>query len=162
MRNFKSSVMNIKSRLSACRLNAVFTLEAAIIVSLSLFLICSAILVSMHVHDIAVLRAVSISTVFGEYNSSAGVSEIEEAVCEALDARLIAADDICAEASLSSGEYLLTCTASSNTSSGIFGSYIGSVFDTSTVTINISNLDGRDALLKYRLAKEGLLSVIGE
>ena len=143
-------------------LRASFTIEAAVIVPLSLIIICAAILVSMHIHDLVVIRAVSISSIFEGYSTSSDISYIKELAGETLSARLIVTDNIEVTAeNTSDGEYILTCKSSSGNPSALFGSYISSSLSSSTVSINISNLSGRDTLLKYKAAKEGLLSVIG-
>lgn len=119
---------------------ASFTIEAAVIVPFSLILICSAILLTFHLHDLAVIRAVSVTGVFGEWNGSAQASDIEEVVQEALSSRLITTDDPEVTVTEASGEYTIAC---------------------GDISVNISGLSGRDTLLKYRVLKDGLLSVTG-
>ena len=159
--HFRSVLKTISTNLLCFRLKASFTIEAAVIVPISLIIICAAILVSMHVHDLVVIRAVSVSSIFEGYYASSDISDIKESAEETLSSRLITADDIDVTVEADQeNEYILTCESSSGSASGLFGSYISESLCSNTVSINISDLDGRDTLLKYRAAKEGLLSVI--
>lgn len=123
-----------------------FTIEAAVIVPLTLFIICSAILISLDLHDSAILKSEAISKIFesldGTEENEAALLSVETTLSE----RLITNDTVSVSLNETDNNVTLTCNAAS---------------DGETVTVNISNLDARAVLLKYKALNDGVENITG-
>ncbi len=143
-------------------MQASFTVEAAFIIPLSIFLMVTVILLSFYLHDRAVMNSAGVTAVLSGYSESADVGDMKSSMESALENSFIMTNDASVLVSEDDGEYTLQASAGFDTGFAFVSSLSGSDTLSASCEINISHLDGRGELLKYKLIRDGYQSLTGE
>ena len=141
---------NSEARIMDCRLKASFTIEAAVIVPLSMFIIITFMYIAFYMHDCVIMKTVGpyyILESADEYGSS--LSGIEENTKEMLESRLIIAGDVSVNLEDDDGLWL-ECSAQFDLPFEFFRMLLKASSGSITTEIDISMLEGRDILLEYK------------
>lgn len=138
------------------RLKASFTIEAAVIVPLTIFIIAAFMYMAFYIHDRAVMGSAGAAYILenaADYSDS--LSTIEEDTREMLENRLIIAENISVSVTDDDG-ITLESSADINMPLAFLSSILGTSPDSVSTSVNISMLDGRAQVLKYKAAADGI------
>ena len=138
------------------RLKASFTIEAAVIVPLTIFIIAAFMYMAFYIHDRAVMGSAGAAYILenaADYSDS--LSTIEEDTGEMLENRLIIAENISVSVTDEDG-ITLESSADINMPLPFLSSILGTSPDSVSTSVNISMLDGRAQVLKYKAAADGI------
>lgn len=138
------------------RLKASFTIEAAVIVPLTIFIIAAFMYMAFYIHDRAVMGSAGAAYILenaADYSDS--LSTIEEDTREMLENRLIIAENISVSVTDEDG-ITLESSADINMPLAFLSSILGTSPDSVSTSVNISMLDGRAQVLKYKAAADGI------
>ena len=138
------------------RLKASFTIEAAVIVPLTIFIIAAFMYMAFYIHDRAVMGSAGAAYIIenaADYSDS--LSTIEEDTREMLENRLIIAENISVSVTDDDG-ITLESSADINMPLAFLSSILGTSPDSVSTSVNISMLDGRAQVLKYKAAADGI------
>ena len=133
-------------------LKAGFTLEAAVIVPLSLVIICTMILLSFYIHDKIVFKSAGVRAVFE--NRSEDTSAIRSSVLDALENGLIMTRNTDVSCEINDDSASVQASGNFNWGYRMISGLFQDSLDTMSEKISISNLDGRSIILKYALADD--------
>lgn len=142
-------------------LKASFTIEAAFIVPLSIFIVSAFLYMTFYLHDTAIAGSVCTGYILenaAQYQSS--TAQIEADTADMLESRLIIAKDVSVNVSEDNGVNL-EGSASFDMPFGFAESFLD-IPDEITVSVNISMLNGRKKLLEYKAVSEGLDFLTGD
>ena len=144
------------------RLRGSFTVEAAVIVPLTMFIVVTFIYMAFYLHDKVVMSCTGADYILenaADYSGS--LTDIEENTEEMLESRLIIADSISVSVSEDDG-----VTLGSSAQVAMPFSFITDIMGYSVKeaesTVNISMLDGRRTLLKYKAIADGIDLLTGD
>lgn len=132
-------------------LKASFTLEAAVIVPLSMALIAALLIFTLAVHDGVIMNTVSIAAIIenaGKYSEDP--ENIRNEVQEMLQKRLVVAKNISVEIDGTEDQYTAISQGSFQIASGFIRYFTGEDLTNLNTRVCISNLNGRKTLLKYK------------
>ena len=153
---------NKKEQTFGIHLKASATIEASVIVPLTILIIAAVMTVVLVLHDRVIFPAVSLSGVMEQAGKEADIEELQSSVSELLGTRLLTARDatVAAEAeedgiSVSSGGDIRIPLSAVRALVGEGNNRIDS-------SVRISNLDGRKALIKYKTICDGLSALSGK
>lgn len=137
------------------RLKASFTIEAAMIVPLSMFVMVTFIYMAFYIHDRAVMGSAGADYILenaADYTQS--LAAIETDTEQMLESCLIAADDV--SVNVSSGSAVsLESSALFSVPFGFVTKLAGGISECLSTSVNISMLDARGILLEYKAAADG-------
>lgn len=140
------------------KLKASFTIEAAVIVPLTMFIIVTFMYMTFYLHDLCVLGSAGISFImdnaagFAEGQEKTLASEAEEYINE----RLIIADSVSVDMEEDDDGLFLSGGADFDVPFGFAGDLLGFSLSEMNTSVNISNLDARGTLLKYKAISDGI------
>lgn len=144
------------------RLRGSFTVEAAVIVPLTMFIVVTFIYMAFYLHDKVVMSCTGADYILenaADYSGS--LTDIEDNTEEMLESRLIIADSICVSVSEDDG-VTLSSSAQVAMPFSFITDIMGSSVKEAESTVNISMLDGRRTLLKYKAIADGIDLLTGE
>ena len=139
------------------RLRASFTIEASVIVSLTLVLTASVMVVLFFLHDRVLVNTVSTYEVMehaDRYKEEPGA--VSEGISQMLEKRLIAAKGTAVTGEEITGGFQVTAGAEVEIPLAVLRTLIGSDSEEIHTVINISNLNARETLVKYKTICDGL------
>lgn len=137
------------------RLKGSFTIEAAVIVPLTMFIVVTFIYMAFYLHDRVVMSCTGADFILEnamDYKDS--LTGIEEDTEQMLKSRLIIAEDIQVSVSENQG-VVLKSSAKIGMPFSFITDIMGSSVSEAESTVNISVLDGRGTLLKYKAVADG-------
>ena len=144
------------------RLRGSFTVEAAVIVPLTMFIVVTFIYMAFYLHDRVIMSCIGADYILenaADYSGS--LADIEENTEEMLKSRLIIADKISVSVSEDDGA-ALSSSAKIAMPFSFITDIMGSSAEDIESTVNISMLDGRKALLKYQAIADGAELLTGD
>ena len=145
--------MNLRKK----TLKASFTIEASVIVPLTLVLIAAVMTLVFALHDRVIFSTVSIYEVMERAGNSADGSEpVVSAVSEMLEKRLITVKNVSVSAETEEDELSVITGGTVQAPLGIVRELLGEESGQIQETINISNLNARKILVKYKTICDGL------
>lgn len=145
------------------KLKASFTIEAAVIVPLTMFIIVTFMYMTFYLHDLCVLGSAGKSFIMEnaadltEGQEEALASEAEEYI----DGRLIIAESVSVNVEEDEG-LSLSGEADFDVPFGFAADLLGFSLSEINTSLNISNLDARGTLLKYKAVSDGIDILSGE
>ena len=139
-----------------CRLNASFTIEAAVVVPLAMIMIVTVIFTAIYAHNAATIAAV---TDFSVLEQAAGADESRNAVSlgtqELLAKRLIGETNVSVSISGGEQERSAYASASFQIPLAMINDLTGNRMETLSFQTDLSNLNGRKKLLLYKSICDG-------
>lgn len=139
------------------RLKASFTIEASVIVSLTLVLVAAVMIVLFFLHDRVLVSTVSTYEVMehaDRYKEEPGA--VSEGISQMLEKRLIAAKGTDVTGEEITGGFQVTAGAEVEIPLAVLKGLIGSESEQIRAVINVSNLNARETLVKYKTICDGL------
>lgn len=139
------------------KVKASFTIEASLIVPVLLFIIAAMITVGFMLHDRIIMNAVTAYEVIdhaGDFSSAA--EEAAGNVLAELDRRLITAGNLNVTGKEDSGTIKMQASGEARIPLPSVEKLIGEGSGKLSASINVSNLNGRKALIKYKTMIDGL------
>ena len=134
-----------------------FTLEAAIIMPVTMAVIAALLLFAISVHDGVVMNTVSTAAILENAGSFTNDPEnIPGTIRDMLSKRLIIAKNIAVDVDEEQDQYMAICSGSFQIASGFLRMFTGEEMTNIRTNVSISNLDGRKTLLKYKTICDGL------
>ncbi len=118
-------------------------------------------LLSFYLHDRAVMNSAGVSAVLSEYTKNTDAGNMKSSMESALENSFIMTKDASVLISEEDDEYTLQANAGFNTGFAFVSSLSGSGTLSASCEINISHLDGRGELLKYKLIRDGYQTLTG-
>ncbi|MBR5930900.1 MAG: hypothetical protein IKZ95_02620 [Lachnospiraceae bacterium] len=140
-----------------------FTLESAVIVPITMAVIVALLLFTLSVHDGVILNTVS--TVIIMENASRFSKEpqnIQGKIMEMLSKRLVITRNIAVDVTGGEDDCTAECSGSFQIASGFIRGLTGTDITDLHSQINISNLNGRRTLLKYKTVCDGVSGLLQE
>ena len=137
-----------------------YTLEAAVITAITMFIICTAILVSFNIHDKTVMGADAATAILenipgrDEKEHQGAAQAMSDAVKGALASDIIMADISLININESDGAYTADLQGSFSWLLAPIMEYVNENMSNPEAKVKVSNLNGRKILLKYKLAKD--------
>ena len=144
------------------RLRGSFTVEAAVIVPLTMFIVVTFIYMAFYLHDRVIMSCIGAGYILenaADYSGS--LADIQEDTEEMLKSRLIIADKISVSVSEDDGA-ALSSSAKIAMPFPFITDIMGSSAEDIESTVNISMLDGRKTLLKYKAIADGAELLTGD
>lgn len=141
---------NYALRIAGCKLKAGFTIEAAVIVPLSMFIIIVFMYVAFYLHDCVIIKTVGPYYILenaDSYNDS--LSGIEKDIADMLDSRLIIAGDVSVALEEDDG-LILKCSADFDLPLNFIRTLLGASSGSISTQTDISMLNARETLLEYK------------
>ena len=139
------------------KLKASFTIEASVIVSLTLVLVAAIMIVLFFLHDRVLAGTVSTYEIMehaDRYKEDPGA--VSEGISQMLGKRLIAAKGTAVTAEEITGGFQVTVGAEMEIPLAVLRELIGSESEEISEVINVSNLNARETLVKYKTICDGL------
>lgn len=133
-----------------CRLKASFTIEAAVIVPISMFVIITFMYMAFYMHDCVIIKTVGPYYILenaDSYNDS--LSGIEEDIADMLEKRLIIAGDVSVVLEEDDG-FILKCSAEFDLPLNFISTFLGASSGSISTQTDISALNARELLLEYK------------
>ena len=133
-----------------CRLKASFTIEAAVIVPISMFVIITFMYMAFYMHDCVIIKTVGPYYILenaDSYNDS--LSGIEEDIADMLEKRLIIAGDVSVVLEEDDG-FILKCSAEFDLPLNFIRTLLGASSGSISTQTDISALNARELLLEYK------------
>ena len=133
-----------------CRLKASFTIEAAVIVPISMFVIITFMYMAFYMHDCVIIKTVGPYYILenaDSYNDS--LSGIEEDIADMLEKRLIIAGDVSVVLEEDDG-FILNCSAEFDLPLNFISTFLGASSGSISTQTDISALNARELLLEYK------------
>ncbi|MCF0142180.1 MAG: pilus assembly protein [Parasporobacterium sp.] len=136
---------------------ASFTIEAAVIVPLSLIIVMTVILLCFFIHDRVMLTAGMAEAVFTEASAEEpDLDNMIESAGSLITTKQIMASGTETNGSESLGSYTLEAESAFDWRFSLVRELFDNALGGMDAEVKISNLDGRDILLRYRLIRDGL------
>ena len=139
------------------RLTASFTIEASVLVPMSLLLVAAVMVVLFFLHDRVLVSTVSTYEVMehaDRYKEEPGA--VSEGISQMLEKRLIAAKGTDVTGEEIAGGFQVTAGAEVEIPLAVLKGMIGSESEEIHTVINVSNLNARETLVKYKTICDGL------
>ena len=128
-----------------------FTLEAAVVVPITMALIAGLVIFTLSVHDGVILNTVSTAIIMENASRFSKEPEnIQGKIMDMLSKRLIVTRNIAVEVTGGEDDCTATCSGSFQIASGFIRNMTGTEITDLQSRINISYLNGRKTLLKYK------------
>ncbi len=142
------------------KLKAAFTLEAAVVVPIVMVIIVSMLFIALFIHDCVVMNTVSSYMIMENATKYSEQPEsVKDEIMQMLSRRMIISKNIAVEVEGEEDEF--SVAGSSEVFVPIPMIQELTDISKSTTKINISNLNGRKTLLKYKAITDGFRDVIG-
>lgn len=149
--------------MKAKKVKAAFTIEAAVIVPIAMIVITALLFFTIYIHDKVIMGTVSTFTIMENAGKEEQDAEtMRDSVEEMLAKRLIITKNISVDVKgdedncsiVSEGEYAVPLK--------VVRDVLGEDLSVEHASINVSNLNGRKTLLKYKAIKDGISSLTKE
>jgi len=142
------------------KVKAAFTIEAAVIVPILMVIITALLFFAIYIHDNVIMKTVGTFSVMEE----AGKQEIDTEsmrsyIEEMLYKRMIITKNISVDASGDEDNAKISIQGEYSVPLKVVREVLGEDLSTEKSSINISNLNGRKQLLKYKAIKDGLSDI---
>ena len=137
-------------------LKAGFTIEASVIVPLSMFVIVAFMYMTFYIHDSVIMASVGADYILENAQDYTGsTEEIAEDTKDMLECRLIIADDVSVSIEEDDG-ITLESSADFEFPMAFISTVLGFSQEEVSSSVNISMLDARSTLLKYKAIADGV------
>ena len=165
VRHFKKSVRSRgwRSRagsLICAGLSGSFTIEASVIIPLSLFIIASLIILSFYLHDQVIIKTIPVSVILEDPFADSG--ELESSLAQELSARLIITSSAAVSLSSEYGQAEASVSAEIKDINPVIKYLTGSSTEDISFRASIKDLDGRQALLKEKTISDAARRITGD
>jgi len=141
---------------------AVFTIEAAFIIPIVMVIVAVMLFFAFYIHDKIILTSVSTYYVLEHINEYEGNPEtIENETKEMLEKRLLILKDAEVSTESSENEWTIKSSGTFNLPFRFLSLFLSGEENTEKSEINISNMKGRSALIKYKVLVDGLDKLTG-
>jgi len=158
----RERIKAIKQKTSAGA-KAGFTIEAAVIIPIIMLITLILIFLSFYMHDRVILSSVSVSSVMENIDMYEDrLDAITGEVSEMLSKRLIIIKNVSVETSGSSKGYEISSKGDFHLPFGIMNDYLEEEITSAGTQINITNLKGRETLIKYKALADGAEALVKE
>ena len=152
----KEIILKLKKLLSK-KVNASFTIEAAVIIPISLVIIVTIFFVAFYLTDRVALSSESeIAILDNIENDEDNSSEITSRVEELIKGRILMSKDIGVSSEKAGEGYVVSTSGNFALPIPLVKTMLGEKMESVGTKINISNLDARKQLLKYKAVCDGL------
>ena len=140
-----------------------FTLEAAVVVPITMALIAGLLIFTLSVHDGVILKTVSTAIIMENASRFSKEPEnIQGKILDMLSKRLIVTRNIAVDVTGGEDDCTATCRGSLQIASGFIRNLTGTDITDLHSCINISYLNGRKTLLKYKAICDGVSGLLNE
>lgn len=140
-----------------------FTLEAAVVVPITMALIAGLLIFTLSVHDGVILNTVSTAIIMENASRFSKEPEnIRGKIMDMLSKRLLVTRNIAVEVTGGEDDCTAISSGSFQISSGFIRNLTGTEITELHSQINISYLNGRKTLLKYQAVCDGMSGLLGE
>ena len=140
-----------------------FTLEAAVVVPITMALIAGLVIFTLSVHDGVILNTVSTAIIMENASRFSKEPEnIQGKIMGMLSKRLIVTRNIAVEVTGGEDDCTATCSGSFQIASGFVRNMTGTEITDLQSRINISYLNGRKTLLKYKAVCDGASGLLNK
>lgn len=138
------------------KLKAAFTIEAAVIVPIAMVIITALLFFTIYVHDNVIMGTVGTFTIMEEAGKeNADVSDMRRDVEDMLSKRMIITKNISVDAQGNEDDFSICIQGDYIVPLRAVRKVLGEDMNQENSKINISNLNGRKTLLKYKAIKDG-------
>lgn len=139
------------------KVKAAFTIEAAVIVPIVMVVITALLFFTIYVHDNVIMGTVGTFTIMeeaGKENVDAG--DMRREVEDMLSKRMIITKNISVDAQGNEDDFSICISGDYIVPLRVVRKVLGENLNQEKSKINISNLNGRKTLLKYKAIKDGI------
>ena len=139
------------------KVKAAFTIEAAVIVPIVMVIITALLFFTIYVHDNVIMGTVGTFTIMeeaGKENVDAG--DMRREVEDMLSKRMIITKNISVDAQGKEDDFSICISGDYIVPLRVVRKVLGENLNQEKSKINISNLNGRKTLLKYKAIKDGI------
>lgn len=139
------------------KVKAAFTIEAAVIVPIAMVVITALLFFTIYVHDNVIMGTVGTFTIMeeaGKENVDAG--DMRREVEDVLSKRMIITKNISVDAQGNEDDFSICISGDYIVPLRVVRKVLGENLNQEKSKINISNLNGRKTLLKYKAIKDGI------
>lgn len=140
-----------------------FTLEAAVVVPITMALIAGLLIFTLSVHDGVIMNTVSTAIIMENASRFSKEPEnIQGKIMEMLSKRLIVTRNIAVDVTGGEDDCTATCSGSFQIASGFIRNLTGTKITDLHSQINISYLNGRKTLLKYQAICDNVTGLLNK
>ena len=140
-----------------------FTLEAAVIIPLTMALIAALLIFALAVHDGVIMNTVTVATIMENAGKFTDDPEnIREDVLKMLQTRLVVAKNISVEVDGTEDQCTAVSQGSFQIASGFIRYFTGEDLSQLNTRVCISNLNGRKTLLKYKTICDSAAHILSD
>lgn len=140
-----------------------FTLEAAVVVPITMALIAGLLIFTLSVHDGVIMNTVSTAIIMENASRFSKEPEnIQGKIMEMLSKRLIVTRNIAVDVTGGEDDCTATCSWSFQIASGFIRKLTGTKITDLHSQINISYLNGRKTLLKYQAICDNVTGLLNK
>ena len=145
-----------KNKRICIRLKASATIEAAVIVPITLVIIAAVLVLVFILHDWVILSTASLYEIMEEAGDGEDSGEIQESVSAMLGKRLITADVAGVSADASEDRISVDAEGSVQIPMQLLRTLLGEGFSRIGGEVRVSNLNGRKLLVRYKTICDGV------
>ena len=136
------------------KLKASFTVEASVVIPITLFIMLALILLSFYIHDKTILVNASVSAILENANDDSDIGELKSEAYSRINAKTIGVNGTYVNVESNDGKYVLSAGSSFDWKNDFVRAFLDNSLGSAEAEVNISNLDGRRVLLEIKVLSD--------
>ena len=153
---------NKTKKLLKKELNAAFTIEAAVIVPISLMIVMTILFLSFYLHDLVTVTAVNEYVIYEAAHDMKEDQYAAQDLAETiLSGKLLTAKDACVSITAGKNKASSVISAVFTAPLDLIKTMMGNMSEISS-SIDVSNLNGREQLIIYKAVMDGIEDIFAE
>ena len=149
-------------KISAAKLKGSFTIEAAVVIPITMFIMLALILLSFYIHDKTLMVTAPVSAILENANDSSDISALQQEAASRINPQLIAAGSPQISVESNDNTCSLSCSAGFDWRNNFVRTYLNDSLGNLATRVNITNLDGRQVLLLEKVLSDAAQKIKGD